>query len=247
MSGECLRVNTPADTCSFVMRPYASVCGGRVFRKGLFMEWLKTETTPRPLSKLNSSSRIHSGNVLYNKKIKSGKNCESRYKLKGGKTYAGMRLPAKRNKHKKMTATTTRTPVDSAYLQCLPGLNSSGWSATGTGSDLSPKMFTGDVDQRYSSNACVKSRAQPYFLRIYISKEAIPGKGFSIDYRCFFKDDQAESIPVGRNNTVIWMLLIPNRSKGMTTAWSFVRPGGNATETGISPEITPSPAHRRHS
>jgi hypothetical protein len=31
------------------------------------------------------------------------------------------------------------------------------------------------------------------------------------------------------------MLRIPNRSKGIITAWSFERPGGNDMETGISP------------
>ena len=43
MSGECLRVNTPADTCSFVMNPYASACGGRVFRKSLFIKWFRSK------------------------------------------------------------------------------------------------------------------------------------------------------------------------------------------------------------
>ena len=118
-----MRVNTPADTCSFVMNPYASACGGRVFRKSLFIKWFRSKIySPDPLGYLNSSSKIHSGNVLYNKKIKSGKNCESRYKLKGGKKYTGMRLPAKRNKHKKMTATTTRMPVDSGSLPMSVGI-----------------------------------------------------------------------------------------------------------------------------
>ena len=40
---------------------------------------------------------------------------------------------------------------------------------------------------------------------------------------------------------------MPNRSSGIITAWSVVMPGGNETETGISPAITPSPAQRVHS
>jgi hypothetical protein len=58
---------------------------------------------------------------------------------------------------------------------------------------------------------------------------------------------QTAFVAVGLNNTVRWVLGIPNRSKGIITAWSSVRPGGNETETGISPEIAPSPAHREHS
>jgi hypothetical protein len=61
------------------------------------------------------------------------------------------------------------------------------------------------------------------------------------------KPFQTESIAAGLNNTVIWVFGIPNRSKGIITAWSFEIPGGNETETGISPEITPSPPHRVHS
>ena len=29
----------------------------------------------------------------------------------------------------------------------------------------------------------------------------------------------------------------PNRSKGIITAWSFARPGGNETETGIKKKV----------
>jgi len=51
-------------------------------------------------------------------------------------------------------------------------------------------------------------------------------------------------MPVSLDNTVIGVSGIPNRSKGIITAWSFEIPYENETETGISPEMTPSPAHR---
>jgi hypothetical protein len=52
--------------------------------------------------------------------------------------------------------------------------------------------------------------------------------------------------PVGLNRTVIRTFWMPNRSSGIITAWSLFNPGGNETETGISPDMAPSPAHRMH-
>jgi hypothetical protein len=56
--------------------------------------------------------------------------------------------------------------------------------------------------------------------------------------------ESLQSISLGRNSTVKLRFLIPNRSKGITTAWSFTIPAGNAMDTGTSPEMAPSPAQR---
>jgi hypothetical protein len=88
-------------------------------------------------------------------------------------------------------------------------------------------------------------RSSAFFIEKTVA--LILGLPFLFLLMTLFKLFQTESIAVGRNNTVIWVFGIPNRSKGIMTAWSFVRPAGNETETGISPEIAPSPAHRMHS
>jgi len=56
-----------------------------------------------------------------------------------------------------------------------------------------------------------------------------------------------EELSMGRNRSVTLRFLIPKRSKGIITAWSLDKPGGNETDIGTSPVIAPSPAHRWHS